>query len=306
MQWRFEKLTDSDRESLVASRAAEWKGSLTPKEFGARNERLYLHPFGQNRMHTYGLRFGDEVGASLDAIQIALLTRQAGSDDLKEVEASHIASVLTEKAHRNRGLATELLKTYFALENPKWSTLFSGIGPAFYERFGYLAYPVYEHSRSIAIEKTESYGERVSLEVFAKACRQWKREKLAREAVAGAVFFPDAQWWDWYGAIYQYFAEARGVTIPRGRYWRLEKGGEQVWVAESENIPKQTLEIWWSSSESRWVTDFFAAEAARRHLPKLVWWCAHLHQSKEPKLVYPMLRNEHRVPLLEVQVGDWW
>ena len=128
---RLEVGTDLDREALAAERALEWRGRLTEGEFLARNRRLYLHPFGRTRVQTWIWRKENRILSSLDTISIQLQWHELVR------EAWLIASVVTPKACRGSGYASQLITALLASQPERSALLFSDIDPAFYQRFGF-------------------------------------------------------------------------------------------------------------------------------------------------------------------------
>lgn len=299
----MQRLDSLERAGLALDRAEVWRGGLLPEEFAARNSMLYAHPFGRERMRTFGLRKDSVFAASLDAVQITLLVRDQ-KGEIHTTEAWHLASVLTLPAFRRQGLASELINSYLTEERPAWCTLFSGIGPSFYEPFGFSPSPAWQCSR--ASEAAFSLAHRsLSLEVFTDRLKEARSKVLTAQTAPTAVFFPDVLWWDWVAALYQYFGQVRGQSLPRGRFWELETAEGLVWAAGMENPVSDSWDLWWVSRESEEVLRFFAGQAGQASSKKLSWWSSK-PGGTESKLAYPMLRAPTPTPLMEVQLGDWW
>ncbi len=301
-------LSPQDRAALAGARADVWKGALSTQEFVRRNERLYAHPFGQTRMKSFGLPTDGKIGASLDVLQTGLLIGD-GKGGVREATAWHIASVLTLPEYRGQGLASRLLQAYLTTERPEWNTLFSGIGPRFYERFGFRASEFWQYSRPPLAGLLAGTATPISLTEFLAAQHAERKEKLRLSPVPACAFHLDILWWDWYGALYQFFAEIRGFTAPRGRFWRLETPEETVHLAALESRAAGCLDLWWASSHSDSVLDFLAAQAGALGLPQFRWWSPVEHPEKKPKREVPMVRSAAdaaSLPLLDAQMGEWW
>ena len=299
----MEKLGSQERSSLALDRAAVWRGNLLPEEFAARNAVLYAHPFGQERMRTFGLRQGGAWAASLDAIRVPLLVH-SGEGEPQTVDAWHLASVLTLPTFRKQGLATTLIHAYLKEEAPSWSTLFSGIGPTFYEGFGYQASPTWQVSRPSG-SSIERPFRALSVEAFTERLRQNRWESLCATKKPAAVFFPDTLWWDWVGCLYEFFGKIRGVALPRGRFWEVQTAQGPVWAAGMENPVSHSWDLWWASDLSEEILAFFSGKAYAAGLSKLNWW-SDQPGSAVSQPAYPMLRSPRPAALCGVQLGDWW
>jgi GNAT superfamily N-acetyltransferase len=308
METIFRRLENHERPALAPARAEVWKGPLTSEEFVRRNAWLYAHPFGQNRMRTFGLIEEGKVAASLDALQIALLVGD-GKGGVQEVEAWHLASVLTLPENRGRGMGSRLIHAYLAAETPQWNSLFSGIGPLFYEAFGFRATYTWEYKRPALTGYSGPQATEIGVGEFLAVHHQTRRQALQASRTPSCTFHLDAQWWDWYGSIYQFFAEVRGKIVPRGRFWRLETQNETIWVAALENYAAGSLDLWWASSQDPVVLDFLASQAAAIGVPRVHWWSAVEHPEAAPKREVPMIRHAGKpasLPVLDVQMVDWW
>jgi GNAT superfamily N-acetyltransferase len=291
-----------ERELLAPRRAVEWGKMLSESEFTERNRRLYAHPFGKTRMRTYALGEGSELSATLDILDVKLLVR--AGHGIQEQGAIHFASVLTLPECRGKGFGSRLLKEVLGRDKRGWATLFSGIGPGFYERLGFSASAHWE--RWLAAKPAEPNPALavlpISVESFVGRQRLIKLQQLEAR-VTGAVFLPDALWWDWMADLYQFFGELKGVAVPRGRFYEGEYGGEAFLAAALENAVSQTFDVFWTSSTEPEVLAFFAGEANRLGMRAAHWWTTEEGWGKPQ---YPMIRAPAAAPLTQTSLGEWW
>ena len=130
-----------ERESRLRLRAELWRGVLSVEQYCERTRRLYEHPFGQTRIETLVLKNESaQILTSMDVLHVGLLLKRGGGEPVEE-RGTLIASVLTSVSERNKGHATRLLTEYFQANPHASGVLYSDIGPPFYERFGFAAWP---------------------------------------------------------------------------------------------------------------------------------------------------------------------
>ncbi len=293
-----------ERERLAPRRAVEWGKMLTEREFVERNRRLYAHPFGKTRIRTYAIGEGSELFATLDILDVKLLVRfEQGVQEqgVQEQGAIHFASILTLPESRGKGLASRLINEVLRRDKRGWATLFSGIGPGFYERLGFSASPHWE--RWIAAKPSDPQpgfqSGSLGVDSFVERQRSIKLQQLR----TGAVFLPDALWWDWMADLYQFFGELKGVRVPRGRFYEGVAGGKIFLAAALENAVSETFDVFWTSSTDQEVLDFFAAEAHRLGMKAAHWWT---NAEGWGKPQYPMIRAPAPFSLDPVSLGEWW
>lgn len=304
MAYHFEKLSDRQRADLSRARAESWRGPLSVDEFIARNECHYAHPYGRT-IQTFGLFEGEKLQASLDALPLPLLVTD-GKGHVATVENWHLASVLTLPAFRKQGVGSALIRAYFDHQKPTWSTLFSGIGAAFYERFGYHVSPAWHVQQAAVASKTRPWQvTEIDAAAFDTAQTHFRKQLLLKSSVPVAAFSPGLLWWDWYAEIYGYFASLRKHAVARGRFWRVESDAPTAWVAGLENWASGHFDVWWVSREEPAVTDFLCDFAFSQGLSHANWW-THA-PAPGAKAMAPMLRGPTGArPLLDSQLGDWW
>lgn len=115
-----------------------WGSRLTPAEFAAREETLRATAWSRRALRTWLLRDGAQTLASCETYRM-----QSRAGD-RRGETFGIASVFVERHLRRRGLASELLRRVRARlreEGAQAAILYSEVGPALYERLGFVARP---------------------------------------------------------------------------------------------------------------------------------------------------------------------
>ncbi|MCS6915216.1 MAG: GNAT family N-acetyltransferase [Myxococcales bacterium] len=123
---------------------AAWGRALSQAQYLERERRLWAHPFSQSGLRRWVLFDGEQPVASCETYEVQVLV---GGDRgrPRTGTAQGVASVFVEQALRGRGYARALLEHLHAVlrqEGAVCAYLISEIGPALYERLGYVARPL--------------------------------------------------------------------------------------------------------------------------------------------------------------------
>src|SRR5205823_3265150 len=121
---------------------------------------------------------------------IRLLVRDAAGN-IAERPAGLIASVVTPKELRGKGYATAMLEQYFAANATGSFILYSDVGPAFYERFGFTAFPVGNIEKEAQATDAPDRAEPLSLDEFATALDKVRCRVLGGAEVPSAAVAAD-------------------------------------------------------------------------------------------------------------------
>lgn len=288
----------------IDARADAWAGPLTPEQFLGRNRRLYDHPYGREAMQTYGLR--DDAGrivSSLERLEISLLLRDEKEVILEET-AGLIASVVTPAAERGKGLATRLLKGFFDARSREPFVLYSDIGPRFYERFGFEAFPTSSLEVPSAPGASESAFP-LSLDAFTLALRRARRETVEKAKGEIAVLYPQTRFLDWQLERFRYFAELAGKAFPPTVSWKLSHADPAHLVSVFPDFLTGKANVFWAPECETCLA--FARDVAHRWgLPTVRYWSRHAG-AEGSKPEYPMIRVPGMRPaFLDLQFCDWW
>lgn len=295
---RLEVGTDLDRETLAAERALEWRGRLTESEFLARNRRLYLHPFGRTRVQTWIWRKENKILSSLDTISIQLHLHG-------EVrEAWLIASVVTPKACRGRGFASQLMTALLASQPERSALLFSDIDPAFYQRFGFRL-AAHEEVEILSASGSGGPLRSISPNGFLQY-QSWARgEAASREAAATAWLVPDAELWDWQLERYRFFAALKSRAWDGSAFFATDHA--HVLALAPDPVHDRLDGLWLENDCSR-CAEAGAAQAVALGLGRLRYWRPWLTSSAGHREC-PMVRVPglpDALPTSGLQLGDWW
>jgi len=301
----LELLEPDSRIALAPVRAAAWAGWMTAEQFAERNVRLYAHELSATRCHAYGWRQDGDIVSSMELYDVRLGISD-GRGGWSEEPAVLIASVVTPSEKRGRGYAGAMLEEYFRRNPSQNSVLYSDIGPPFYERFGFRAFPRYSTERAPG-ELVDSPARPISPEKFTQRLAERRRQLVLAAGVPGAALLPDAQWLDWYVERFRYFAEIADTPFFDRLFWKLDHGGEHL-LAFVPHYPLRKLEALWVDTGCDECLAFGAGLAAEWGLTAFRYWSPRRLSPKD-KEECPMLR----VPRLgtaavyqNVQFVDWW
>jgi hypothetical protein len=299
---KMEKLTAEERDQLAGIRAEAWAGALSRAQFAERNRRVYSHPYAQ-RIQTLGLKdkFG-VVRCSLDLLEIKLALKSHGR--VEGVEGVLIASVVTGSADRRRGYATVLLRGVLAQIGKMASVLYSDVGPRFYERFGFRAYPVHEVKLESAAG--EVAGKAIAPEEFLSGLGTARRYEVEHSPGSAIALMPDLVQWDWQMERYRYFAQAASRPWPSDLTWSFTHSGAEHLLAVAPDFLASRLDGLWVTARCRDCIATMRALADRWKLRSIRYWDP---SAKTPgDMHYPMCRipDAAGATWVDVQFNDWW
>lgn len=293
------------RPALSLQRAEVWRDWMTPEQFATRNERLWAHDFGRERCKTYGWRVAGELVCAMDTLDVTLgLT--TGDDDWSEEPAILIASVLTPEANRGKGYAGAMIGEYFRQNPERNAVLYSDIGPPFYERFGFRAFPRFAVERPVG-PLADSDARPIKLASFARKLGDLRYNTLLDLEKPGATLLPDAALLDWHLERFRYFAEVAETPFFDRLFWTLDHGEEHL-LAFVPHFPQRKLDGLWVEQDCEECLEFASGLAGEWGMTGFRYWTANrLGPNDEEEC--PMVR----VPRLgteaiyhDVQLCDWW
>lgn len=192
-----------------------WGGERTFEEYARDLEIVARSPFGRRRPFTVGLREGERVASSAK-----LYEREIRWGEYR-LRATGIGAVFTHPESRGRGYACALLGALLDAERAAGADvafLFSDIGPAFYERVGFVPLP----SRAISLRARSLDSSIVAWEPLAAS--DWSGIRRCFEALdtrADWSFRRTAHVWDfmrgkWAQALPRY-TQRVDLVARRGR-----------------------------------------------------------------------------------------
>jgi GNAT superfamily N-acetyltransferase len=269
---------------------------LSADDFALREERLYARPYADSSIVTWGLVAADgTVPASLDVLDVSLAVAGA------ERSAGLIAFVLADPSRRGQGFGKQLLETIVAREGQRPLVLFSDIGPAFYERFGFQAFP----HRSAFLPAGE--GPLSVMAISPVAFLEWlcdRRQRAVRPTTT--AFLPSRVYLDWVLTRYRFFAEVHGTPFPTDVTWMGLHNGEDHAMA---------LVPWFQHrrTEALWMVPH--CSSCRRSAAAIAhgWGTTAVRffergPAEGAAAEWPMLRtpNGETASLTDVQLIDWW
>jgi GNAT superfamily N-acetyltransferase len=301
----LEPLERALRGQLSDVQAAEWRGWMTVEQFRKRNERLDHHQFGRRQAQTYLWRHPEgEVLCSMDTLQV-MLGLSDGNGVWTEEPAWLIASVVTLPKFRGHGHASAMLQQFFDNDPAANSVLYSDVGPAFYERFGFRATPRFVAVRpagGVLSTGVQAIGEMD----FCERVAERRRQLVLASKVAGGALLPQPLFLDWELERFRYFAEIAGQRLPTELFFALPDGHCAGFVP---HFPQNAVETLWSEPDCGACYAFGAALTAKWGLAHYRYWTAR-RESPEQKEECPMIRvprlGDRVAEFLDPQFCDWW
>jgi hypothetical protein len=299
--------SEADREELAVVRAHEWRGTLSTEEFAERNRRLYQHEFGKN-LTTYLLREKKgEILTSMDIVNVPLLLKDQNGH-VREENGFLVASVVTPKQNRGKGFAAKMLQEYFSSNSKQSGVLYSDIGPAYYESFGFKAFPTMGVGYSPISKKQQ--GQPISGLAFSNGLKAWRLEQLKRTPGPAAALSPALEFLDWVIERFRFFAEIRKKSLPDSLFWRLSHGEEAHFLAAVPAFTIKQATIIWKTPDCPECTQFARALPTYWKIPGL----DHVYGWEKPvktaphKRECPMLKMPGipEASFVDPQFLDWW
>lgn len=200
-----------------------WGARLTPEQFGWREERLRAHHWAQRTMTTW--LFRDGLGDVLSSCE----TFRMQSSFRGEVGHSYgVASVYTSPALRGAGHASAMMQMLVERVHQDDPTahamhLYSDVGPALYERSGFVARPALDWVLSPCSGQPEHLVDQMLDEAHFTVPPPPQSEDF--------VIWPDAAQIDWHLERERLYATLLGR--PRPRYCGARAGASSVlWAGD--------------------------------------------------------------------------
>ena len=280
-------------------RAEAWRGPLSVAEFMARNERLYRHRFGAGAIRCWGWKgAGGALVSSMESIRISFWVRERNGR-LGVRSGGLIASVVTPPEFRGKGYASEMLTAFFERFPDEIFVLYSDIGPPFYERFGFAAFPV--QSREQPSEAGDlSKASPLAFDAFLSSLGAERLALQKKERGVSVSVSPEADFFDWQVERYRYYLELVGAAAPESFFWLVEG----VPLALLPDPKGNRLDVLWHRPGHDASLALAQAKGHEWGLARVRWWAP----SGEGKTEWPMLRAPglEETRYTDVQLCDWW
>ncbi len=276
--------------SISREGATAWRGLLSADQFVQRN--LYLHslPFGKKNIQTLALRKKKTIVASLDLIRVPFL-KSSGA----VVDGFHIASVIVPEKFRGQGFASELLEG--VLKDEPY-ILYSDIGPPFYERLGFRAFPA--SSVLLKVLEGASGAEKVSGGEFISAVQDYRKKSLPPGCVTR---WPIEDWWEWRLARNEIVAKLTGKSKPSHSYWEFPCGH---FCSTGDEVLTKVLNVMWLAPGCDVCLESVRRLGSELGAEEIRYWLGR-NSSIGGKMEYPMIRFPGEEPgYFDNQLGEWW
>jgi GNAT superfamily N-acetyltransferase len=300
------RLSAAERIGLAPRQADAWRGTLTVEQFVNRNRRLERHPFGARRCHAWALEKEGQIVSSLDALDITLGALDHRGD-WREVPGVLIASVITPPEHRGHGYASSLLHQFFQRPETANAVLYSDIAPAFYERFGFHAFPRYVATGDPRGGSDLPASSELELAEFAARLGAHRQQLVRGSAKPGGSLIPDAELLDWKVERFRYIADLAGTVFPQAICWSLPHDSGHL-LAAVPHFLQAKLDVFWMEIGCAECHAACAQLTARHRLSGYRYWVPH-RQHAAMKEELPMIRLAGVGPAAvfhDSQFLDWW
>jgi predicted N-acetyltransferase YhbS len=217
---RLRPADDDEQRARDRLSHAAWGAQLTADQFVAREARLRAHAWSRDALTSWLLV--DDAGAPLASCETYRMPTAAG-------DVFGVASVFVEEQLRGRGHATRLmglLDDALATLGARAAILFSDVGPAIYERVGYVARPAWD--RVLPARDGEL-----------RATLLLDGELVVPRPPDGALVWPTAEQLDWHVERERAYAQLLGRARPAAVGAR--SGGASIaWAAD---LKRGTLHV---------------------------------------------------------------
>lgn len=301
---KFRKAQLRDRREIDWAQANEWATSLPPAKFVQRNQRLFNHRFGR-KIEAYALEHEKRVVSSLESVPVPYAIREKKKIFYRTL--NHLASVVTPPKYRGEGYASEMLRALYRRKNSKLGILFSEVGTEFYERLGFKAIRVWEHTSSVLKEKRALDAAQLPMKIFVEEFRQRRLGQLKSNGVF--TLLQHEPLWDWRVELYRTFAALKGKRWAERIFWILPAKKLPTLVAAAPHFGKGTLDCLWASDLNRDTFTLLSQLTRAWGLKKFRYWAGRKLSVGKPVRELAMVRPplaQGNLTWLDCQLLDWW
>ncbi|MFM8316042.1 MAG: GNAT family N-acetyltransferase [Deltaproteobacteria bacterium] len=308
---RFDKATASERELLALLRASAWAKELSSEEFTKRNQRLYSHQFGSERIDTFVIRnLENKIVTSMDVLRVKFFFKAGPKASISVKEGFLIASVFTAPQHRRKGYAALMMSRFF--EQQKWDlgVLYSDIGPKFYEKWGFQKTHRFLCEMGGPFPKNQLTINPIEPKAWVDKVFDLRKSNFDSDPKGQMALVPDVDFLDWHLERFRFFAQLKGRGPLPPTFFELETSQGRTYFAVVLNAMTQKAEVLWRDSNSEHSLTAIGQVVESWGLKEFTFWSPNA-QGKVLEEECPMGWFQGQVKpepegFFDPQICDWW